>query len=891
MSGIGKSFLGWLAELATRRAWLVVGVSLLLTALASYASTKLTMNTSTDNILASDLPFRQTERALYKFFPLEEEFIVVLDAGSPADARRAASALADRLRAKPSLFRTVEVPGLSPFFQKNAFLFMKPEQLQALGTQIGQARPLLTTMARDPSLRGLAGLFGGLQISADAKDIPEAMPQLFDDMANAANATAEGREARVDWARFFQGGTADPGEPRQIVITKPAIDNSTLDRAVPALDALHAEIAAVAASMPGVSARVTGEPALRQQELNDAFSGAMTASILSFVLVALSLVIGIRSGRLIVALLLTLVIGSIWSTGLAAVTIGSLNLISVAFLVLFFGLGVDFGTHLGLRYLEEARNGGDFKRALTEAMVHEGPGITLSAVCATLAFVSFVPTDYTGLAEFGIISALGMLVAVVITFTVQPALMALMPPKPVKPFAAIGVGHWIERHYRAILIAALVVSLGAIVYAVQARIDVNPLNLQDPKAEAVSTYRDLARDPNTSPYVVSVLVPDEAAAQAMSARLAAIPGVGDVLSVSSFVPRDQEQKLAALQQIRQQLGNAFFQPNPIAPPSEAALRTAARKLQTSFADMAGSAPQGSPLAAAARWLADGLAAFQSRRGDDPAALKALDLALIGNFPELIDGLRTRLSVSEPVTVEQLPQDLRSEWVASDGRLRLQVQPSGDISDPAVLEAFALRIQAVAPDAVGMPTSVTEAGWVIMRAFAEATIYTVIAIAIIVVALRRRLADVVLVLMPLAIAALWTVAGSVLLGVPFNFANIIVIPMLVGLGVASSVHIVVRARELEREGPAGPDEGTRLLDTSTPLAVLVAQLNTVAAFATLTVSHHRGLYSMGLLLGLSILLVLIVSLIVLPAALVALGKRRGERPAMAGEQSPAGSAAE
>jgi uncharacterized protein len=891
MSGIGKSFLGWLAELATRRAWLVIGVSLVLTALASWASTTLTINTSTDDILAYDLPFRQTERAMQKVFPREETFIVVLDAATPAEARRAAGALADRLRGKPSLFRSVDVPGLSPFFQRNAFLFIKPDELTALGNQIGQARPLLTTMARDPSLRGLAGLFGGLQISADATDVPEAMPRLFNDMANAATATAEGREARVDWAKFFEGGSADPGEPRQIVITKPAIDNSSLERAVPALDALHAEIAAVAGAIPGVSARVTGEPALRQQELNDAFSGAMTASILSFVLVALSLIVGIRSGRLIIALLLTLVIGSIWSTGLAAVTVGSLNLISVAFLVLFFGLGVDFGTHLGLRYLEEARTGGGFERALTQAMLHEGPSIGLSAVCAAVAFVSFVPTDYTGLAEFGIISALGMLVAVVITFTVQPAFMALMPPKPVKPFGSIGIGSWIERNYRAILIVALVVSLGAIVFAVQARVDVNPLNLQDPRTEAVSTYRDLARDPNTSPYVVNVLVPDAAAVEPMSARLAAVPGVGSVLSAASFVPQQQPEKLAQLEQIRTRLGTQFFQANPIAPPSEAALRTAANKLQASFADMAGSAAQGSPLAAAARKLADGLAAFKSRRGDDPGALKALDTALIGNFPELVQGLRGRLSVSQPVTLAELPADLTERWIAKDGRFRLQVQPAGDISDPAALESFATRIQAIAPDATGMPISVTEAGDVILRAFLEATLYTVVAIAFIVVVLRRRLADVVLVLTPLAIAALWTVAGSVLLGVPFNFANIIVIPMLVGLGVASSVHIVVRARELEKDGAAGPDEGTRLLDTSTPLAVLVAQLNTVAAFATLTVSSHMGLYSMGLLLGLSILLVLIVSLVVLPAALVAIDKGRHRVPTIAGEQSPAGSAAE
>ena len=193
-----------------------------------------------------------------------------------------------------------------------------------------------------------------------------------------------------------------------------------------------------------MTVRVTGEPVLRQQELNDAFSGAIYASGLSFVLVALSLIIGIRSGRLIAALLITLVVGSIWTTGLAAVTVGRLNLISVAFLVLFFGLGVDFGTHLGLRHLEEAQQGKPFKDALLAAMLGEGPSIVLSAICAALAFLAFVPTTYTGLAEFGIISALGMLVAVVVTFTVQPALMALMPPRP-KPAmgVTIGIGGWI----------------------------------------------------------------------------------------------------------------------------------------------------------------------------------------------------------------------------------------------------------------------------------------------------------------------------------------------------------------------------------------------------------------------------------------------------------------
>jgi predicted RND superfamily exporter protein len=180
------------------------------------------------------------------------------------------------------------------------------------------------------------------------------------------------------------------------------------------------------------------------------------------------------------------------------------------------------------------------------------------------------------------------------------------------------------------------------------------------------------------------------------------------------------------------------------------------------------------------------------------------------------------------------------------------------------------VQAVTPRASGAPASVTGAGSAILRAFAEAIAYTVISIGLIVAVLRRRFSDVLLVLAPLGVAALWTMAASVWLDLPFNFANIIVIPLLIGLGVASSIHIVVRTHEVVSDSAGVHEEGMHVLDTSTPLAVLVAQLNTVAAFATLAVAQHRGLFSMGVLLGIAILFVLIVSLIVLPSFMIAIG---------------------
>ena len=177
--------------------------------------------------------------------------------------------------------------------------------------------------------------------------------------------------------------------------------------------------------------------------------------------------------------------------------------------MLFFGLGVDFGTHLGLRHLEEAKQGKPFREALVAAMLGEGPSIVSSAICAALAFLAFVPTSYIGLAEFGIISALGMLVAVVVTFTVQPALMALMPPRP-KPGrgVTIGIGGWIERRYRRPDRACRAGDRRGCLLSLGVQIDTNPLNLQNPEHRA---GRDLSRSrarSRTSPYALDVMAPD-----------------------------------------------------------------------------------------------------------------------------------------------------------------------------------------------------------------------------------------------------------------------------------------------------------------------------------------------------------------------------------------------
>jgi len=857
------------AGFAVRRPWVTLALSLLLTVLAAWAATRLTVNTSPEAILAPDLPFRQIEREYRAAFPQESERIVaVIDAPEAEQAEALATRLAESLRAQPSLFEEVEVPGASAFFRENALLFLTTEELDELSSRLARAQPALSVLSNDPSLRGLASLFNLIRSGA-GRVVPTELSRLFTQVAETVEARAGGSAAVLPWRTLFEVG-ADRQSKRQLVLIRPVLDNSSLERAERALNGLRAEFATLAATEAGrgTSFRVTGDPALRQQELNSVFSGALAASILSFVLVTLSLVLGIRSWRLIAALLITLVIGTFWATGLAAVFVGQLNLISVAFTVLFFGLGVDFGTHLALRYIEEARAGVPPRVAILDATIGEGPALSLAALCGAIGFLAFVPTDYVGLAELGIISALGMAVALVISLTLLPALIMLFPPRGQPANREIGLGRWIQRNHRAILAVAVVGTLGAAALAPRAQLDVNPLNLQDPATEPVRTYRDLASDPETSPYALNVLAPDLETARSIAERLKTVPGVSGVRTVETFVPENQDEKLAAIGDTALLLGPVLNRRSSMAPPDDAALTKAFNDLREISAGIAAAqrSPELAPLAAR---VVQALDAFAQKRGTEPATLRDLGTALTGEIPVLVQRLRELLAVSEPVGIEQLPEALRHDWIGTGGSYRVQVLPDGDISEPEALKSFADRVQAVAPRATGAPVSVTEAGRVMLRAFAEAIAYTTIAIALIVAFLRRRLSDVVLILLPLGVAAVWTVAASAALDVPFNFANIIVIPLLIGLGVSSSVHIVVRGRELSGDGSSGAE----VLETSTPLAVLVAQLNTVAAFATLAISSHRGLNSMGILLGIAILFVLIAALICLPSLMIALERRR------------------
>jgi len=497
-------------------------------------------------------------------------------------------------------------------------------------------------------------------------------------------------------------------------------------------------------------------------------------------------------------------------------------------------------------------------------MAGVGGPLTLCAVTAAIGFFSFLPTDYRGVSELGLISGVGMFIALFANLTVLPAFLTLLPLRPGAPLPRNRAGEWLQHavvaHRRPVIAVAVLLGLAAAAAVPFAWFDDDPLNLRDPRTESVATLVDLLDDPRVQPYRAEVLAPNLADGEALAARLRALPEVEEATTLADFVPEDQDDKLAVIDGMALYLTPVLMSRAPPAALSPAeraqALSGLRRSLDTAPDDLRASATR--------------FAAALDRLGSGDSAAGDLEHALLDTLPQRLDDLRDALQAG-PVALEDLPTQIQARSVAADGQALVQVVPKGNLHDPGLRRRFVDAVTQVAPEAAGPPITITEAGRAVVRAFAEAAVLAVSLIIVLLLALLRSARQTALVLAPLLLAAVLTVAATVVLRMPFNFANVIVLPLLFGLGVAGAIHIVARAR--------GAGDG--LMVTSTPRAVLFSALTTIGSFGALALSSHRGTASMGILLTIAICLSLVCTLIVLPALLAAVPRSSGGKGASGG----------
>lgn len=826
-------------------------------AMGAFVATHFKINTDVNQLLASDLPWRQREKELEKAFPQNvDQLVVVIDGDNADDAENAAAALADKMKADPSLFKNVTRPDAIPFFRKNGLLLLSEKSLSGILDVLVQAQPLLGTLAHDPSLRGL---FDTLELVLEGLKRGDVNYQFLDKpftlLAGSVEAAQAGQIKSLPWRSLMSDQAAKPRDLRKFILTQPVLDYAALEPGAKAEQAVRAMAEELHLTPDhGVRVRLTGSVALNDEEFASVAKGTTFATGMSIVLVLLILFLALRSFRLIVPILLTLFAGLVATTAFAMATIGSLNLISVAFAVMFVGIAVDFGIQFGVRYRDQHHQEPDNTKAMLATAHIIARPLALAAGSTALGFLAFTPTDYRGVAELGLIAGAGMIIAYLLCITLLPALLTLFRP-PAEPEAvgyawAAPIDRFIEARRPLILTVAAVLTLAGLVVASQLHFDFDPLDLKDPHAESVQTLFDLMKNPETNPYAVEILEPNLDAAEAVAKKLDALPQVDYTMTLATFVPQDQDKKLAMLDDANFLLAPTLNPPDVLPAPTDddnfAALGKTAAALET----IAGQHPSTARLAAALNAVV---------KNHDPATLKRLHTALITGMESQLATVRESLTARR-ITLADITDDLRRDWVTPDGRALIKVYPknfpANGVRDPQVLTAFTDAVASVAPNLSGAPVSIQESGKTIVKAFINAGIAGLIAIALLSWLILRRVLDVIRLIAPLILAGILTLATMVIIHLPLNFANIIALPLLLSLGVSYAIYFI----SAWRDGMIG------LLQSSMARAVLFSAATTTVAFGSLSMSSHPGTSGMGKLLTIALLYCVTCTFLVLPALL-------------------------
>jgi hopanoid biosynthesis associated RND transporter like protein HpnN len=808
---------------------------------AAYSVHNFAINTDVNKLISSELPWRQRELEVDKAFPHRKETIIaVVEAPTSELASQATAALVPKLTEQKELFRGVREPGGGEFFARNGLLFLSTDEVGGTVNQFAQAQPLIQVLVADPTLRGfvqaLTFALAGLQRNLYTLDQMARPLTLF---ATTVEDVVAGRQASFSWRELVSRKPMEPRDLRRIIEITPVLDYSALEPGEKPITAIRKTVADLKLNSEyGARVRLTGPVPIQDEEFATLKENAELNAIVSLAFLIGILWLALRSARIVIAVLISIFVGLSITAALGLMMVGSLNPISVAFAVLFVGIGVDFGIQFSVRYRAERYELDNLHEALLNAVLHAGVPLTLAATATAAGFLSFLPTAYKGVSELGQIAGVGMLIAYIIAITVLPALLTVFnPPGEKEPlgYAALApVDEFMERHRIPIIIGTAVVTLGGLPLLYFLQFDFNPINLRNAKTESIATYLDLRRDPAAGANAIDVLAPSLPAATETAERLSSLPQVERAITLNSFIPSDQEAKLAQLKQAAPKIEPALRAPRRPAPNDEeniAALKRGAEAMTRAVGTQTGTgADAGKRLAAVLTQLAEG----------DQATRARAELAFASPLQTALDGLRMSLE-AERITEENLPPELKRDWTLPDGRARVEAHPKGDPNDNETLREFARAVLAAVPTASGGPIAILESGRTVIRAFFEAGTYALISIAILLWIVLRRFTDVLLTIIPLLLAGVVTLEICVLIGLPLNFANIIALPLLLGIGVAFKIYYIMAWRGGQ----------TRLLQSSLTRAVIYSAMTTATAFGSLWLSSHPGTSSMGKLLALSL----------------------------------------
>jgi hopanoid biosynthesis associated RND transporter like protein HpnN len=866
-----------------------------------YAAHSLTLETSKFHLL----PLHQRYATLYKDYAEDfgqlEDIVVVVESPAVETSTAYAARLAGILRAGALGTARVSYRIDANHLEAHALLYLPLDTLRATLASVASQEELLADFAATPTLDRLVD---GINQHFGATFLPGAFGAGGEDEANTAHilllrdlltqmsARIDGAPYRSPWTSLIAAPTVAPdggyflSHDRRLLFV--VIDLADAPRSFAAehaaILAVRGAIASLRQEFPSVAAGVTGAPALFSDELSAATRDGEIASVLALVLSLGLLWLAFRNLLTSVAMVAVVTLSLGWSLGVITLLVGQLTILSMMFVSVVIGLATDYGTFFLFRYREERLLGRTYIGALERTAARSGPGILLGALTAAVTFYILMTAEFRGIRDFGFISGTAILLSFVSMVTVFPAVVLLIdrwqkaprlvpvdngPGAARLPEARADAGsrrevpalQWLVRYPKTIIVATVVATGASLWAAPRVGFDYNLLNLQASGTESVVWERKAAAAAGRSVFAALSTAPSLAELEIRQVAFARLPSVSDVQSVLSVLPDQQAEKLALLDRLAQVADSIRVgAPRPLDLRAlTVALETLKRRMDVASAPRGGQGPP-EEIVVIARTTAALIERLKGReRGAVEVALADYQARLAADFAQQWRRLQVAARPA-PLTLGDLPEEMRRRFIGKSGRLLLQVYSRHDPWDYPSQARFVEELRTVDPDVTGQPVVGYESTLLIGSSFRLGLVYAFVLVAGIAALMIRRVRETVFAMAPLILGTLWTVGIMQLAGLKFNLVNVWALPLIIGSAAEYGVYIVLRSLESPEHG------GGSQLARSTVMAVLFNGLTTITGFGSLLVAHHRGVWSLGLLLVIGSVMTLAASLVVLPTLL-------------------------
>ncbi len=915
-----ERLLSRLCSLVVKRPlWLLAGSFVLAAASLLYSGEHLTFWTERNVLLSQDTLPARLYHAYREEFP--DDYLILVVSSEDLDRSKAfAALLGQRLEADPVPVREVFYRIPIELFRRQALLFLDTEDIETLRTRITKHRELLERLAASPDLvtlletmntqiskalvrTAVSGLFVEEE-TEEEKGKPEKKRVDPEDL-KILSATMEslsrwigGGGFRSPWKLFLagQGSLSEDGylvdEDRGWVFLLAYLREveTSFNREGAAIERIRGHIQAVSEKIPGVTVGITGTPALNSEEMSVSLGDMTRASILALVLVTALFVVGFGHAVRPLLAVVALAVGVVITLGWLSLTVGHLTILSMAFGSILIGLGIDFGIHFVARYEAELGRGAAPREALEETYRRVGRPVLSSGLTTMAAFLAMALAEFRGLREFGWIAGWGVFFCLVSALVVLPALLLLkervrlrrpaVPPQTGndRPSVLERILEKPSRHPGWVFTLSGLAALGAFLPVGPIRFDYNLLNLQARGTEAVDWELRLVEAQGNSSIFAADMVNSLEEARARTRQYESLPSVRKVESLATYLPEDPEERMERVRSLAPLLeGLAVSGAEPAAPdPARverwvSRIRFKLREEEEKEADGSketGTIPGPDTLSGARYRAEEVLRSLEAAKasGELASRLASYQERLAADFRRKWDILSASVLDPAPVTVEGLPELLRKRYLGRGGKWLLQIYPKEDVWQPEPQRRLVDELRTVNPDVTGPAVFNYESTRSLLEAYLEGGLYASVAIAAILLLDFRSVRLAGLSLVPLVLGWLWTLGGMRLSHLSFNPANLVIIPLLVGIGVDNGIHIV--RHFLQSPSAEGRIAGSRL-----GRAILLSSLTTMAGFGSLLVAHHQGIRSIGTLLSLAVGSCLVAALVFLPALLRVLAERR------------------